>query len=136
MRKYRKFRLILALLVLILSGCSKKGPPPAPRLITQVDVTCTRDGQTTQRHYTAPEKTSAILNYIRLLDGHGRPDTDPERILGDAFKIVLHFSDGSRQVYYQRANKYLSRCCRPWENIDPTHGMLLYPLVEKMPSDL
>lgn len=136
MKKHGKFCLILAFLVLILSGCGQNDTPPAPRLITQVDVTCTRDQQTTQKHYTAPEKMSAILNYIRLLEGHGRPETDPERIIGNAFKIVLHFSDGGQQVYYQRADKYLSRCCRPWENIDPEQGALLYPMMEDMPSDL
>lgn len=128
---------VLFLLFLFIPGSMRRiTTTPVPRLVMQIDVTCTRQEQTLQRYYTDQEKMSAILNYLRLAKDQGPAETDPERILGDAFKIVLHYSDGSRKVYYQRADRYLSREQQRWGKIDPEFGMLLYPVVEYMESDL
>ena len=132
----KKFFFLFGLLTLIFTGCQPSHTSPSQHLITQVDVTCTREAAMFEKHFTAPEKMSSVLNYIRLLEGHGPPKTDPERIRGDVFKIILQFSDGQQQVYYQRADTYLSRCCGPWETIEPDQGSQLYPMIVGMSSDL
>ncbi len=135
MGKFRKFCLLCCVLFCILPGCGAKHTSNPPRLVTQVEIQCSRSGAALQRHYTAPEKMSSVLNYMRRLEGHGPPDTDPERILGDAYKIILHLSDGQQRVYYQRADRYFSRCCGPWEVIDPVQAAALSAMVDTMPSD-
>lgn len=137
MKKCRNF-LFFVFLAVILSGCARERAPQQlqqPQFVTQIDVTCRRDQQLLQRRYTAPEKMSGVLNYIRLLESQGNADTDPERVTGDVYKIVVHLSDGSRRVYHQRANRYLSKNARPWQQIDPDRAALLYPLLEQTGSD-
>ena len=127
----RKIFLSFLFLVFLLTGCEKSpDASPVPRYVAQVDVR-----GTLQRKYTAPEKMSSVLNYLRLLEGGGSPDTDPERITGDVYEITLSLSDGTRRVYRQRANRYLSRDSHPWERIDPELASRLSPLLEALESD-
>lgn len=136
MKKCRIFLFIMFVPVLFFSGCQRQSPEPAQlRLVTQVDVQYRHGQQTIRRQYTAPEKMSDLLNYLRLLKDCGRPETDPEKTLGDACKITLHLSDGSRRVYHQRAGRYLSRDLSPWKKIDPKLGDQLLTILEALESD-
>ncbi len=85
--------------------------------------------------YTQPQKMETILYYLRSLEDLGSADTDPERIMGDRFKITVIYSDGSRRLYRQQADRFLSRDDRPWRTVDPQKAALLYPLLVSMPPD-
>ena len=104
-------------------------------LVMQVDITCRYPQATIRRTYTQPKKMASILNYLRLLQYRGKPETDPETLSADTYSITLHYSDGSRRVYRQCAYRYLSKNYRPWEKIDASHAQLIYPLLQLLPDD-
>ena len=88
------------------------------------------------RHYTSPEKIQKLLYYLRTLSPKGTATIDPETLSGNICKIVLYFQGGKRQIYYQKADRYLSIDAHPWERVQPVQAAKLYPLLEQMPSDL
>ncbi len=139
----RRFWSIIATILLITAlfgGCGRKNPalhrPGGSRVVTQVDVTC-KKGQTALRwHYTDQEKMEAILLYLRLLHRGGDAQVDPQRVEGDYYEILLHYSNGASRVYYQHADQYLSDNYKPWQKIDPDQAKDLFPLLQSMPSDV
>ena len=139
MKKYRFILFAFLLLPGILSGCRRyhasENTTISPRVVTQVDVICKREDTSILRSYTHPKKMETILVYLRLLEPLGKAETDPERILGDQYEIVLRFSDGRQRIYRQRANAYLSKDFQPWYRIDPEHAGVLYSILQDMPSD-
>lgn len=140
MKKYPAILIAVMLCGLILSGCSRnhtsRPTEPAIRYVTKVDVTCKKDQAALRWQYTDSEKMEAILLYLRTLRRSGTAQVDPQRVEGDHFEILLHYSDGSRRVYYQHADRYLSQDYKPWEQIDHKQAQDLYPLLESMPSDV
>ena len=133
MGKYWKL-LILLILGLLLTGCQPKAPEK-PRLVHEILITGVHQDAPLEIFYSDPRKMEAILYYLRSLEDLGRPDTDPERIMGDRFKITVSFTDGSQNVYRQQADQFLSRNSHPWRIIDSNKAKLLYPLLAGMPPD-
>ena len=131
---------IFLLLVGLLCGCTpKKKPaqkPAVSRVVTQVDVTCKKEQTALRWHYTDQEKMEAVLLYLRPLDRGGSAQVDPQRVEGDHYEILLHYSDGGSRVYYQHADRYLSDNYKPWQQIDPNPAKDLFPLLQSMPSDI
>ena len=76
-----------------------------------------------------------VLLYLRLLEPTGKPETDPDALADAVFEINVTLSDGSRQVYRQKAHRYLSLNGGPWKTIDPEQAAGLYRLIAKVPSD-
>lgn len=138
-KKCRNLFALLALMLFIFCGCSRIHTPeetsPATRMVVQVDVTCTRDGESFDRSYTAPEKLEAMLLYLRLLKPQGRANTDPEELSGTASKITVHLFNGQQRIYRLRADRFLSKDAQPWQTVDETHAQDLYPLILLMDSD-
>lgn len=130
MQKLRKFSLLLCC-CLLFGGC-KAGQKPL-RLVTKISIT-DQTGFTHQ--YTQPQAIETILYYLRSLDTLGLPDTDPERIIGDHYRILLEYSDGQRSVYHQRANRFLSRDSHPWQKVSPQQAALLGPLLKGLDQGL
>ena len=87
-------------------------------------------------NYTDPDKIESILLYLRHLKRKGTAQVDPERVEGDHYEILLHYSNGERRVYYQHADQYLSQDYKPWERINPEQAKNLLPLLKSMPSDI
>ena len=125
---------LLVVIMCLISGCSR-AEAPVSRVVTKIDVVCTQSNTQVIRTYKHPKKMEALLYYLRTLRYCGKADTDPEQIRGDAYHIVLTYSDGTSRVYRQRANRYLSRDARPWEQIDPRQGRSLPLLLKLMPED-
>jgi len=137
MRKRYGLYLLLLLLPAVLSASNFRSldAPSAPALVVRVDVVCQREYSSFTRQYTQPRKIEPVLNYLRLLTYHGRPDTDPERIAGNAYEITLHYASGRKSIYRQRAEQFLSKDGQPWERIRPEQAGLLFPLLQNTPSD-
>lgn len=133
----RKICFFLSFLTtILLSGCSQlHTTEEAARVAVQIDVTCTRDGESVTRQYTTPEKLEAMLLYLRLLKPKERAQIDPEDYLGTVSKISVLLSSGEKRIYRIRADKFLSKDAAPWQVIDPAHAQQLYPLLLLMPSD-
>lgn len=133
MKSFWKFASILMLSV-SLWGCGKKQPNP-PKLVSGIYITGTHQDAPVSCFYAEPRKMETILYYLRSLEDLGKPKLDPERIMGDYFKITVFYSDGSQKVYRQQADRFLSRNDRPWQKVDARRASMLYPLMKAMPTD-
>lgn len=102
-------------------------------LVTQVEVSCRDGDRQLRRVYTQPEKMCQVLNYLRLQKNLGAPHTNPERIMGPAYRICIRTLDGRQHIYQQRADRYLSREYAPWQIIEPTGQ--LRRILQQTPSD-
>ena len=127
----------LLLIFLLFSGCSRvvDDRESALRMVVQIDVSCSQDGESIHRSYTSENKMEAMLLYLRLLKSQGPAKTDPEQLIGPACEIVVRFSNGQRRIYRLRADRFLSTDSHPWQSVDQTHAQKLYKLVMLMNSD-
>lgn len=124
---------IFMLLVVMLTGCAKKEPPPVHRVVTGVQVEYRQGDRTLRRSYTKMESIQSILNYLRILKPFG--PVIPEEGDGNGCRITLKFSHGPDSVYLQQGYHYLCRNGGDWESIDSTRATLLYPMLLLLPSD-
>ena len=132
----RKLILFLALLSCLLPGCHEKDlSESVSRIVTQVSVVSTNEGQLYEKIYTAPEKMKVMLNYLRLLDPYTATNIEPDTFRTDAYEITVSYSDGTNTIYRQIYNQYLQEDDGAWKRIDPVHGSALLPIVSSMPSD-
>jgi hypothetical protein len=88
-----------------------------------------------QRVYTSENKMQRVLDYLRLIDPYGRPAVDPEFVAGSQFHIELAFSDGSRKIYRQKADRYMQIDGGDWQTINPARAEELSLLLGQMESD-
>ena len=132
----RKFIFILLMVCCTLAGCRRKEiPGPISRIVTQVAVVSTNEGQLSEKIYTAPEKMKVMLNYLRRLDPYTATDIEPDTFRTDAYEITVSYSDGTNTVYRQIYNQYLQEGDGAWKRIDPAHGSALLPILSSMPGD-
>ena len=129
--------IFLLILILILPGCAKKRTWAGPicSVVVRVDVESKNNAERIYRRYTDPKKVSAMLDYIRKLSPYMPADRDPERLAGESHTITVYSSDGTMQVYRQRANAYLSVNSQPWQKIDNKEAQALYPYLLQNHSD-
>lgn len=117
------------------AGC-KKLPPPPPAvshgLVIQVEI-IRSDGFT--RHYTAPEKIDAVLDYLRLLRPLGPIPPTPDALQENAYEIVVYLQDGSCRVHRQQSDCFASKDGGYWGSINPDLGQCLPLLMAQFPSD-
>ena len=131
--KQKKLAFILCLLI-ALSGCTGKKPPQSGRVVTKIDVACTKDDVQHLLAYRQPQKIEAVLNYLRCVKYRGKPESNPEALPGELYEITVTNSDGTNRIYRQKENRYLYRG-GSWETIDPNWGNYLFLLLKLMPGD-
>ena len=127
---------ILCLIPVLLCGCGKKAAKPVMQVVTGVDISCQYEDAQISRHYTKSPKMEYALLYLRLLDTGKPPEIDPNTLDKPVFEIAVTLSDGSKDIYRQKAHRYFSKNGRPWQTIDPEQAAGLYRLIAKVPSDL
>ena len=135
----RVFAILLCLVLLPLGGCSRHSTgdsPAALRVVTEIDITFEDGPLHCRRHYHNDEKMSQVLSYLRQISPYGKPQEDPTLADGSLFQISLTYSDGSKKVYEQKADRFLRLDGGPWENIDPSKAEALGQLLGTLPSDL
>ena len=120
---------------LALWGCAPQKDTSATCYVRLIYVQGTHEGQPITRQYMHPRKLDTILFYLRTLEDQALAKTDPERIVGDRYRITVVFSDGSKKIYYQQADRFLSRDARPWRQVDREKARLFYPLLKSLPPD-
>ena len=129
---FRLFVLWMAL-PFLLCGCKKESAAPR-NIVVKAQVTYDHKGQLLQRTYEHPDKLRNLLMCLRLQEFRGRPETDPEKLVGDSCKIRLTYPDGSQTVIIERANRFRCRNFGSWEEIEEEDS--LYPLLLAMPGDV
>lgn len=132
--KPTKWYLAAAIVMGLLTGCSHRTAAPL-RVVSRVDVICDRGYQILRRQYTEPEKISMVLNYLRLQKDLGKPNVDPEMILGDTMQIDVTMSDGTHRLYYQQAGRFLSEKKENWHEIDPKLASGFELRLQMIPTD-
>ncbi len=137
MIRFLKMFFIIFVSGIIMSGCSRNNPPVFPlcRVVTQVDISCQKENMVLNRHYTQSEKMESVLLYLRLIKPLGKPENDPDTVEREIYRITVHFSDGEKRIYRQKAHRYLSVDGKPWKTIDPEQAAQLYALMQHYPSD-
>ena len=136
MKKLCKLFILLCFCSTILSGCRKNETKPLCRTVTAVDISCQQEDVLIQRHYTDSRKMEYVLLYLRLLEPIGTPDTDPDEVDADVYRITLQLSDGEEKIYRQKDHRYLSAGSQPWKSISPAQAAGLYQLMRSVPSDM
>ena len=129
---------ILGLFCSVFSGCmhfvTQKEEKPI-RVVTQIDITFDNGAIHAQRHYQDAQKVRQILDYLRLIDPYGRPAINPELVYGSHFYIELSYSDGSKKVYRQKADRYMQIDGGEWKTINPNRAEELSLLLGQLASD-
>ena len=128
----------LGLFCSVFSGCIQFVPQTEEkpiRVVTQIDITFDNGAIHAQRHYQDAQKVRQILNYLRLIDPYGRPTVDPELVYGSQFYIELSYSDGSKKVYRQKADRYMQIDGGEWKTINPNRAEELSLLLGQLVSD-
>lgn len=126
-------RLVAFVLVLLLlfTGCVPHYEP-AYRVVTAVSVTVSHQAQLRHYRYTDHPRIQAVLNYLRRLKPYAPQDIAPETFRSDAFRIILHRSDGTETVYHQIADGFLQKNGGPWHRVDPAHASSLSRLLGQL----
>lgn len=133
----RKWKFLLCFVLLLgMLPAAKWGTSTPLQVVTNVELICREDEETICRRYTKPHKVQQVLNYLRLQKDLGKAEIDPERVRGTALQIDVCLSDGTRQVYYQRAGQYLSRQYHTWQKIDPKRAEAFTQSVRVTPGDI
>ena len=135
---YRKIFIWLLPLLLLLTGCCRifRSPETVPyRVVTEVRVTYKNGTLESQRQFFHEENIRNILAYLRYIDPYGTPREDPEQVSGRIFDIYVVYSDGSKRLYQQRADRYMRINGGPWKMIDPQKALALSGLFGMMSSD-
>ena len=126
----KKIAFLLAL-PLLLCGCAWRKLPKGPlcRVVTQVQVTASTQGQILERTYTGSPQMESVLCYLRLLK-KGRPaDIDPDSFRADTYEITISYSDGAHTTYRQVHNSFLQIDDGRWERIEGANLELLFPKI-------
>ena len=126
--------LAAAMVCCLLAGCGRGADAPL-RVVSRIDVTCDRGYQILRRQYTEPEKITMVLNYLRLQKDLGKPNVDPEMILGDRMRIDVILSDGTHRFYYQQSGQFLSEKKDDWHKIDPKLASGFELRLQMIPTD-
>ena len=122
-------KMVIFLLPLLLCGCAKSEIPKGPmcRVVTQVEVTATIDGEVNENIFTASKEMESVMCYLRLLQKGKKADIDPDSFRSDYYEITVSYSDGQRTVYRQLHKDFLQIDDGPWRTIDGAKIELLFP---------
>lgn len=97
------------------------------RVVTQVKVASTIDGQTEETIYTDSKGMESVLNYLRLVKKTKPADIDPDSFRADSYEITLYYSDGQRTTYRQLHDGFLQTDGGTWQIIETEKMELLFP---------
>ena len=120
-RWVKKWKIFLLLPLFLLTGC-QKAEPAKPKVVQAIRVVCGAE----EKIYTREDKMRRILYCLRQMELSGYPSCDPERQIGEEVRVVLEFSDGSREIWYQRCDRFLSPGLRRWQNLRKEEPSLRY----------
>ena len=120
---------VFLLLPVLLYGCARKEAPIGPmcRVVTQVEVSATVDGQTNSITYTEDREMQSVLNYLRLTKKRKKTDIDPDSFRADSYEITLYYSDGQYNTYRQLHDGFLQIDGGSWQEIETKKMELLFP---------
>ena len=135
---FKKFFIWILPVLLLLGGCCRifRQEDSVPyRIITQVQIRYQNGTLQSHRQFFREENIRNIVGYLRYIDPYGTPKEDPEQAEGRIYDIYVIYSDGSRRLYEQRADRYLRINGGPWKMIEPQKALVLSGLWSMMPGD-
>ena len=134
----KRICLLVFPLSVLLMGCCRifRQSDHAPyHVVTQVHILYKNEAVETQRTFYREENIRHILDYLRYIDPYGIPQEDPGQAQGRTYVITLIYSDGFKQFYEQRADRFFRIGDGAWKRIEPHKAQYLSGLYGMMPSD-
>ena len=124
-----KKMVVFLLLPLLFGGCSQSKAPAEPmcRVVTQVGVAATINGEVYANTHTDSREMESVLCYLRLLQKGKKADIDPDSFRSDSYQITIYYSDGQSTTYRQLHTDFLQIDDGPWQTIDGAKMELLFP---------
>ncbi|MBE6981627.1 MAG: hypothetical protein E7437_04810 [Ruminococcaceae bacterium] len=104
----------------------EKQPPQPSRMVVAVQIAKDRSPALSA---TDPMQIEAVLYYLRGLTPDRQAPEDPERYEGPVYTITLFSARGERQVYRQKADRWISKNSRPWRRIPKEKAAMLPQLL-------
>ena len=126
----KKWRLVVAVVLCLMTGCSSP-KPETHGIVYRIVVQC---GEQTSV-YTSQEKTTWILNELRQLGQKTLAQIDPDVLTGRSYVITLERTDGKTVVYRTKGERFIRRDDEPWKQMDPKGMDNLVYLLEHLPPD-
>ncbi len=117
-------------LCFLLWGCARVEPRPAQPVVREITVTEVTADPPAVQHFASDQQTTAVLNYLRLLDIRGPAPVNPEQVAGPMYEIRILYSDGSVSTTRQKADRYILLDDR-WQQIEPYSGSRLERILEE-----
>ena len=121
---------------LVLPGCDgTQGEVTPVRVVTQIQVTATENGQIWQKTFSNPDKMGAVLHCLRTMEPGKVVPIAPDSFRTDAYEITVSYSDGNHTVYQQLYHQYLQRDSQGYREISERPAVRLVQLLRSMPGD-
>lgn len=132
-----KHRIIIIMLMMgimgMCSGCLRKNH--GLRVVEQISVQWEENERSICRVYEEPQKMQLILNKLRTLGQRFASDTDPETLNVLTVTMTFLYSDGSRQQYQIKPDRYIRVGDDPWQQANPKQVTSLRLLLQSLPED-
>lgn len=122
---------IAVVMSVLLSGWGASDDP-GYRVVERITVTVSHNAQIREYQYTQPEQMQSILLYLRRMRLYAPANIAPETFRGDAFRFILHRSDGTQVIYHQIADGFLQKDGGAWQKVDERHAASLLRLLETL----
>lgn len=132
--KRRKILAVFCLALALFAGCQRKSHG-SKIIVSHITVTYENDGVTLRQEYSAPEAMRTILGVIRMLGDRGRADTDPEVLPGQSYRIVMTHTDGSKELFRTKENRFVRYGRGPWQQVKPEYLARLHTVLQNLPGD-
>lgn len=133
MKKIINFIMLICFCI-IMCGCG--ADVPDIRIVTGITVTEYRNGQSVEHTFTQDQKTSFILNYLRILDPYISVPLSPDTFRTDTYRITVTYSDGNSTHYNQIHHNYFQTENGNWKRIDPDIGARLQGILQSLDNDI
>lgn len=131
-RKIIVFLLAVSILGMC-GGCLRK--KVGVRVVDRISVQWEENGTVMEQTFDDPQKMKLILNKVRTLGQRFSSDTDPDTLNVQTVTMTLLYSDGARQEYQIKPDRYVRIGKAPWQQADPRQVTALRLLLQSLPGD-
>ena len=136
MKRYIKLIPFVCLLVLLAPiSLRTVSATPKNRYVEQAEIFLQKGDYRQIWIYQQPGKINSLLNFLRTTKPHGRVYAAEPVVDCHHYRITLSFSDNTQRTYYLQDYQYFCKNAPIWQRISRSHGQLLYPLLQLLPTD-
>lgn len=116
----------------LLLGAYVPAAPAVRPLVSQVDVYCRLDGETTHMHLTGNQEMESVLGCLRASRSHIPAVGLPPSAQEDSCLIRVGLTNGKCHIYRQVSTEYFAKDSGIWKAIGPKQGSHLFTLLRTL----